>query len=52
MTLFSVTIEISCTKKFAGSDGDPTLAELLDVAARRDLGGLERLLRGVRIDGP
>jgi hypothetical protein len=31
VTLFSVTIEISCTKKFAGSGADPTLAELLDV---------------------
>jgi hypothetical protein len=31
VTLFSTTIEISCTKKFAGSGKDPTLAELLDV---------------------
>lgn len=31
VTLFSVTVEISCTKKFAGSGADPTLAELLDV---------------------
>jgi hypothetical protein len=33
VTLFSATISISCTKKFAGSGKDPTLAELLDVAA-------------------
>jgi hypothetical protein len=32
VTLFSTTIEITCTKKFAGSGKDPTLAELLDVA--------------------
>jgi hypothetical protein len=32
VTLFSTTIEITCTKKFAGSGPDPTLAELLDVA--------------------
>ena len=31
VTLFSTTIEIRCTKKFAGSGKDPTLAELLDV---------------------
>ena len=31
VALFSTTIEISCTKKFAGSGEDPTLAELLDV---------------------
>ncbi len=31
VTLFSTTIEISCSKKFAGSGKDPTLAELLDV---------------------
>jgi hypothetical protein len=31
VALFSTTIEISCTKKFAGSGADPTLAELLDV---------------------
>jgi hypothetical protein len=31
VALFSTTIEISCTKKFAGSGKDPTLAELLDV---------------------
>jgi hypothetical protein len=30
--MFSVTIEISCTKKFAGSGADPTFAELMDVA--------------------
>lgn len=32
VTLFSVTIEITATKKFAGSNGDPTFAELMDVA--------------------
>ena len=31
VTLFSVTVEISCTKKFAGAGVDPTLLELLDV---------------------
>jgi hypothetical protein len=31
VTLFSTTIEISCTKKFAGAGKDPTLRELLDV---------------------
>jgi hypothetical protein len=31
VTLFSVTVEISCTKKFAGSGADPTFAELMDV---------------------
>ncbi len=31
VTLFSVTIEISCSKKFAGAGKDPTLLELLDV---------------------
>ena len=31
VALFSTTIEISCTKKFAGSGKDPTLAEMLDV---------------------
>jgi hypothetical protein len=31
IALFSATIEISCTKKFAGSGKDPTLAEMLDV---------------------
>lgn len=31
VTLFSTTIEITCTKKFAGSGPDPTLAELMDV---------------------
>jgi hypothetical protein len=31
VALFSTTIEISATKKFAGSGPDPTLAELLDV---------------------
>ena len=31
VTLFSVTVEISCTKKFAGAGADPTLLELLDV---------------------
>jgi len=30
--LFSATIEITCTKKFAGSGSDPTFAELMDVA--------------------
>jgi len=33
VTLFSVTVEISCTKKFAGAGDDPTLLELLDVQA-------------------
>jgi hypothetical protein len=33
VTLFSVTIEITCTKKFAGAGADPTFAELMDVAA-------------------
>lgn len=33
VALFSVTVEISCTKKFAGSGPDPTLAELMDVQA-------------------
>ena len=32
VAMFSTTISISCTKKFAGANGDPTLAELLDVA--------------------
>ena len=32
VTLFSVTIELTCTKKFAGSGSDPTFAELMDVA--------------------
>lgn len=32
VTLFSTTVEISCTKKFAGSGSDPTFAELMDVA--------------------
>jgi hypothetical protein len=32
VAMFSTTISISCTKKFAGGNGDPTLAELLDVA--------------------
>jgi hypothetical protein len=31
VTLFSVSIEISCSKKFAGAGSDPTLLELLDV---------------------
>ena len=31
MTLFSATVEISCTKKFAGAGEDPTLAEAFDV---------------------
>ena len=31
VALFSTTIEISCTKKFAGSGKDPTLAEAFDV---------------------
>jgi hypothetical protein len=30
-TLFSTTVEISTTKKFAGSGDDPTLAEMFDV---------------------
>ncbi|UCC64445.1 MAG: hypothetical protein JSV36_05135 [Anaerolineae bacterium] len=30
--LFSVTIEITCTKKFAGAGDDPTFAQLMDVA--------------------
>jgi hypothetical protein len=33
VTLFSTTIEISCSKKFAGSGPDPTLAEMFDVGA-------------------
>jgi hypothetical protein len=33
VAMFSTTISISCTKKFAGANGDPTLAELLDVAS-------------------
>lgn len=32
VTLFSVTVEITCTKKFAGSGDDPTLRQALDVA--------------------
>ncbi|HTR59358.1 MAG TPA: hypothetical protein VMM27_14365 [Casimicrobiaceae bacterium] len=32
VAMFSTTISISCTKKFAGGNNDPTLAELLDVA--------------------
>jgi hypothetical protein len=32
VTLFSVSISLTCTKKFAGSGGDPTFAELMDVA--------------------
>jgi hypothetical protein len=32
VALFSTTIEISMTKRFAGSGADPTLAELFDVA--------------------
>lgn len=32
VTLFSVTVEITSTKKFAGSGADPTFAELMDVA--------------------
>jgi hypothetical protein len=31
VALFSTTIEISCSKKFAGSGNDPTLAEMFDV---------------------
>ncbi|HSE67870.1 MAG TPA: hypothetical protein VLB12_12865 [Gemmatimonadales bacterium] len=31
VTLFSVSVEISCTKKFAGAGPDPTLRELMDV---------------------
>jgi hypothetical protein len=33
VALFSTSISITCTKKFAGSGSDPTLAEALDVAA-------------------
>jgi hypothetical protein len=33
VALFSVSVSISCTRKFAGSGGDPTLAELCDVAS-------------------
>lgn len=32
VALFSTTISITCTKKFAGSGADPTLAEMFDVA--------------------
>jgi len=32
IAMFSVSVSVSCTKKFAGSNADPTLAELLDVA--------------------
>jgi hypothetical protein len=32
VTLFSVTVEITCTKKFAGAGADPTFAQLMDVA--------------------
>jgi hypothetical protein len=32
VTLFSVSVSFTCTKKFAGSNGDPTLAEMLEVA--------------------
>ncbi len=32
VALFEVTVEITCTKKFAGSGADPTFAELMDVA--------------------
>jgi hypothetical protein len=31
VTLLSTTIKISCSKKFAGSGADPTLAEMFDV---------------------
>jgi hypothetical protein len=31
VTLFSTTISITCSKKFAGSGPDPTLAEMFDV---------------------
>lgn len=31
VTLFSTTIKITCSKKFAGSGADPTLAEMFDV---------------------
>jgi hypothetical protein len=31
VALFSTTVEITCTKKFAGSGSDPTLAEMFDV---------------------
>jgi hypothetical protein len=31
VALFSTTIEISCSKKFAGSGPDPTLAQMFDV---------------------
>lgn len=33
VALFSTTISISCTKKFAGAGADPILAEMFDVAA-------------------
>jgi hypothetical protein len=32
VALFSVSVSVTCTKKFAGGNGDPTLAEMLDVA--------------------
>jgi hypothetical protein len=32
VTLFSTTISITCSKKFAGSGPDPTLAEMFDVS--------------------
>ena len=35
VTLFSTTISITCSKKFAGSGPDPTLAEMFEVTPRR-----------------
>ncbi len=32
VAIFSVTIEITCTKKFAGAGADPTFAQVMDVA--------------------
>ena len=49
VALFSATIEISATKKFAGSGTDPTLAELMDVQPDATSDVLERVLRGVRV---
>jgi len=33
IALFSTSISITCTKKFAGSGSDPTLAEMFDIAS-------------------
>jgi hypothetical protein len=30
IALFSTSVEISCERKFAGANGDPTFAELMD----------------------